>query len=351
MTLGSMTWRGFCWSGAVVAAASMGLMACPGGDGDGGGNCPELAGDWSVSGTCTNTRCELEQSGCSITFTCDDGRTLNGTVSKGSATFSDSDVRCTGSLDGLEDDDGDGTIAPELDGMCTPIAEGDACDYTANCLNGDCTVPDQDEGSDEGGSGEGGSSGEGDSGEGGGAGGQSGGDSGEGGGPAGQGGISGEGGEGGIPPGGSGGVGGVVGGTGGSAGAIDSEACGECILSACETEVTACAGETGCVDVVDCWLETGCSFDNAECLDTQCATAYEGIVDAAGEDAAVNSLLCATSTCGDCLSGSGPVGGTGGSPATECDTCTYANDDVCDDGSDGSEVFCDLGTDCTDCGG
>jgi len=43
--------------------------------------------------------------------------------------------------------------------------------------------------------------------------------------------------------------------------------------------------------------------------------------------------------------GSDPTGGTGGTGMTCEDSCEYANDGECDEPD-----FCDVGTDCTDCG-
>ena len=61
----------------------------------------------------------------------------------------------------------------------------------------------------------------------------------------------------------------------------------------------------------------------------------------------------AAEMCCACGGGStaGQVDGGDNSGEVACeDTCIYANDGVCDDGSPGSDYsFCDLGTDCSDC--
>jgi len=347
--------------GAAAALVSVSLLGCPGGGG-GGGSCPEISGTWNAGGSCTSASCEITQDGCSITLECSDGRTFEGTVSKSSARFRDTDASCNGQLEGLEDDDGDGTISPVLQGSCT--VEGDMCDFSAACSTGECTIPDEDQGSDEGDSGAGGRSGQGGS-----SGFLGGGGSGAGGsggsGPAGEGGISGDGGfggDGGDPPAGNGGVG----------GSVSSDECGDCILSACAVEANACQTQGECASIVDCAVGSGCSLDDVECVDTQCATVYEMLSNTDDEDLAAleDVQLCIDEQCASSCYSSGPVGGTGGvggdsgeggtgglpsggsgggSPG--CDDSCGLVDDECDDGRPGAITnICPPGTDCTDCG-
>ena len=341
--------------GAAAALASVSLLGCPGG-GSGGGGCPEIGGSWQVSGACTSATCEFTQDGCSITLECDDGRTLEGTVSKGSARISDSEVSCTGEFEGLEDEEGDGDIAPGLEGSCT--IDGEMCDYFAECFTGDCRVPDDDGSSDEGNSGQGGASGFiGTAGGRGGSGGS---------GPAGEGGVSGEGGisgEGGVSggPAGTGGVGGVV-----------SNDCGGCLESACSSEINACDAAIECGTLFDCLIESGCALDDETCVESACGEVIANLPPPDAQDeAAVGALEeCIFEQCQSACVSSGPVGGTGGvsggggvggeppaggsggSPGSGCtDTCSDAADGACDDGGPGSDfTICDLGTDCTDCG-
>jgi hypothetical protein len=343
--------------GAAAALASVSLLGCPGGGG-GGGGCPEIGGSWNVSGACTNATCEFTQDGCSITLECDDGRTLQGTVSKGTASFRDSEVSCTGEFEGLEDEDGDGDIAPGLEGSCT--IEGEMCDYFAECSTGDCRIPDDDGSSDEGDSGEGGRSGQG--GASGFLGGGQGGD-----GPAGTGGISGAGGisgQAGDTPAGNGGVGGVVSGN-----------CGSCVQSACSSAASACQSEGECGTILECALDSGCSLDDADCVDMECEDVYATLEMPDEQDitALDDVQLCIEEQCASSCYADGPVGGTGGvggdsgeggvgglppsggsggSTGGGCtDTCFDAADGACDDGGPGSDfTICDLGTDCTDCG-
>lgn len=360
MTLRSVAWR-MGWGGAAVVLASAGLMGCPGGSGKGG--CPEISGDWSVSGTCVSgpSSCEVQQTGCSITLSCSDGRTLSGSVSKGSVSFSDEDVSCSGQLDKLEDDDGDGLIHPKIEADCHPMG-GEACEIEADCQSGDCTVPEEE---DDGDGGEGGRSGNGGSSGflGGGAGGVSGGDSGEGGfSGAGTGGFSGA---------GSGGFSGSPAGNGGVGGSVGS--CGDCIDANCSAERSACNAQFECGQVLDCAIDSECSFDDGNCIGTYCQDRLAGIMldeqdGLAADD--VDSCLSAYCTS-DCLSG-GPVAGSGGVGGEAgfggtggvggeaggvppgpggCDDSCGLTDAECDDGGEGSITsICLYGTDCTDCG-
>lgn len=362
MTYRSVAFRELTLSVAAVLA-SVSLLGCPGGDG-GGGDCPEIGGDWSVGDNgegdapaCTSTSCDIIQNGCSIRLECEDGRTLSGSISGGSATFKDDEASCTGQFEGLEDTDGDGNVAPGLEGSCT--IEGDRCDFFAECFNGDCRVPDEDEGSDEGDSGEGGQGGS--SGFLGGSGNGGNGNSG-GSGPAGEGGISGEGGVGGDPPAGNGGVGGTD----------YMGLCGDCIDGECGAERSACDAAVECGAVLDCLIDSECDFADQSCIQSYCQERLASLDPFdAQDDAAVTEVdSCIAARCSaDCTSG--PVGGTGGvggdsgtggvgglppsggsgGGTAGCDDSCGLIDGECDDGRPGAiSDICDLGTDCSDCG-
>jgi hypothetical protein len=366
------------WGGAVIALATMGLTACNGG---GGGGCPEIGGNWTFSGECieamgaSSFSCEVDQDGCGITVECTNGSTLTGTVSSSSVSFSDDEVSCSGSLEGLEDEDGNGLIAPQIDASCTPKSGGDACDANGACVTGDCTIPeDEDEGNDEGDSGSGGSAGVF-----GGAGGASG--------NSGQGGNSGDGGSSGVFGGsggesgnsGQGGSGGESGtgpaGAGGAGGSVPSGTCGDCVNTACSNELTTCTQANGCSTVTNCIIESGCYFDDDACLESACTGTELGLTEEGGQ-ALFEVLSCTANSCADsCPITSGPVAGSGGAggaggaggeagvggeggaggvppgPGGCSDTCEYFDDLACDDGGPDSDFsLCPYGTDCTDCG-
>jgi hypothetical protein len=134
--------------------------AC-GSDSDGGGNCADYSGRWSIAGDCPNvTECDAEQNGCRITFNCNDNSELTGRVNGDSITFSNSDVECSIDLDNVEDGE-----QPQGDGSCD-ISGGGSCEFTAECESGECL---------EAGSGSGGSGGRGGNGGRGGSGGSGGG--------------------------------------------------------------------------------------------------------------------------------------------------------------------------------
>jgi len=362
MTYRSVAFREFAWCAAALLA-SVSLSGCPGGGG-GGGGCPEISGDWTVNGSCTSASCEITQDGCAITLECSDGRTLEGTVSKSSARFRDTDVSCMGQLEGLEDEDGNGSVNPTLEGDCT--VEGEMCDFFAGCVSGDCTVPDEDSGSDEGDSGQGGSSGF--------LGGGNGGTGGSGGsGPGGEGGDSGESGEGGSGgEGGFSGEGGSQAGVGGSGGSV-SGSCGSCIDSACGSERSACDATIECGAVLDCLVDSGCSFDDEGCITNYCQSRLSGLppLDEADQEAVDTVDQCIAAQCAsECVGGGGtggvggsggiggeggvggvpPSGGSGGGTPGCDDSCGLV-DDECDDGRPGAITdICAPGTDCTDCG-
>jgi hypothetical protein len=368
----SVALREIGWGKAVIALASIGLAACDSGGGSGG--CPQLGGSWTVSGSCVDAAgisCQVDQEedSCAVTFSCSDGRTLMGTVSKSSVSFRDEDVSCRGSLDNLEDDDGNGLINPEIDGSCTPTG-GEMCDIDADCQSGNCTIPeDDDDGNDEGDSGAGGSAGV-LSGSGGASGiGGQGGSSGVFGGTSGTSGIGGQGGSSGVF-GGSSGIGGESGtapaGTGGvggtGAGAIDPAACASCVDTFCQSALSTCTEENGCLIALDCTIGSGCSQDDGDCILEYCSGVTTFTPD--GETAVEAVSICMGQSClGDCtasgpVAGSGGVGGVSGEggvggvpPGPGCDDSCGLVDAECDDGGPGAITnICPLGTDCTDCG-
>jgi hypothetical protein len=365
MTYRRFAWCEIGWGGAATVLASMALAGCAGG---GGGGCPEIEGSWSVQSTCQGapTSCEIQQDGCQIELECG-GMTLEGKVSKSSVSFKDEDISCSGKLEGLEDEDEDGFIYPTLEADCT--LAGDMCEVEAMCFQGDCTEPEED-GEDNGGDGDGDGDGPFPAGQGGGAGSFSGsggfsGTSGAGGfsgagaggfsGIGGEGGISGEGGAGGFSgeggaPAGAGGIGGNsgFGGFGGGtvAMAISPQACGGCIESTCSFELASCTDANGCQQVLSCQVSSGCSQENSTCVLDACGQLMSGLT-AEGQQAGVAAIDCMVDYCfSDCFSDDVVAPPT----QQECDMCEYWGDGVCDDGSQGGTAYCELGSDCTDCG-
>jgi hypothetical protein len=84
----------------------------------------------------------------------------------------------------------------------------------------------------------------------------------------------------------------------------------------------------------------------ATCTNT-CSYAHDDECDD-GSPGSSYSLCPLGSDCADCSGSGGSTGHTTGCS----NTCSYANDDVCDDGSPGSSYsLCTLGTDCADCSG
>lgn len=125
------------------------------------------------------------------------------------------------------------------------------------------------------------------------------------------------------------------------------------------------AAETDCKEKVGALFgEQTCSVD-ADCATGLCLTGEGG--DRFCFEACVSGDTCASGTCGPAsvLDQDGLMVGLGPAVAQACgfapaaleedgiceNTCTWANDGVCDDGGPGSEYsVCGLGTDCGDCG-
>ncbi|HEY6562148.1 MAG TPA: hypothetical protein VI072_33000 [Polyangiaceae bacterium] len=106
--------------------------ACGSGS-DGGGNCADYSGRWSISGDCPEvTECDAEQNGCQITFNCDDNSKLTGRVSGDEINFSNDDVDCSIDLDNVEEGE-----QPQGNGTCD-ISGGGSCEFTTECESGKC---------------------------------------------------------------------------------------------------------------------------------------------------------------------------------------------------------------------
>ena len=72
----------------------MGGVAC--GSDNNAPTCTNVAGTWTITGTCNVNSCVVTQSGCSISMACTGG-TFTGTVSGNDVTFSNSTAACSGS--------------------------------------------------------------------------------------------------------------------------------------------------------------------------------------------------------------------------------------------------------------
>jgi hypothetical protein len=91
-----------------------------GSGGSGGGSCADIAGTYSVSGTCGVDDCVITQSGCSVNFECDDGSaSYTGTVTASTVSFSGVTGTCQGAVSG-------GTLT----GTCTGALG--ACTFSAS---------------------------------------------------------------------------------------------------------------------------------------------------------------------------------------------------------------------------
>ena len=127
--LGSQWWVCLPW----VALFSCGATGGGGGGGGGGGACDrDLSGSWSISGSCVPSQCAVQQSGCALSISCNDGTRLSGTVAgssfSGTASSGTTTLSCQGSLS-------TGTLA----GSCRPITSGaSSCSFSARCTGGAC---------------------------------------------------------------------------------------------------------------------------------------------------------------------------------------------------------------------
>jgi hypothetical protein len=108
------------------------IGAC-GSDSDGNGNCTDYSGRWSISGNCPDvTECDVEQTGCRVTFNCNDNSELSGRVRGDSIEFSNSDVDCSINIGNVEQGE-----QPEGSGSCE-IQGGASCSFNAECESGKC---------------------------------------------------------------------------------------------------------------------------------------------------------------------------------------------------------------------
>jgi hypothetical protein len=115
-------------SGPIGSTASSTSGSSSGGSSSGGstsgGACANIAGSWSVGGSCGPTdTCEITQTGCSATFRCDSGGSFSGSVTGNTVRWSGLDgdgafASCTGSVAGSSFS---GTCT-SVNGMCYPNA-------------------------------------------------------------------------------------------------------------------------------------------------------------------------------------------------------------------------------------
>lgn len=112
------------WVG--IGALSLAFVGCSSSSsGEGGGSCPQISGNWSLSG-CSDTSCTVTQSGCSLTLTCSpSGDTYTGSLSGNDVSFSTASVSCAGTVTGTT---GSGTCS----------GGGQTCNFTASCQSGAC---------------------------------------------------------------------------------------------------------------------------------------------------------------------------------------------------------------------
>lgn len=94
----------------------------------------DYSGRWNLSGTCTNTSCDVSQNGCGLSIRCDDGAQGSGSLSGGSATIS-----------GLLGSGDSGVCSVTFDTRkgftmsCSPSLPGaQPCSGTGSCEEGSC---------------------------------------------------------------------------------------------------------------------------------------------------------------------------------------------------------------------
>ena len=120
------------WMCLPLAAVLSCGAAAGGGGGGGGGACDrDLSGTWSISGSCLNSRCTVQQNGCTVSVACGDGSRFTGSVV--GSSFSGSVNAGTRTLSCQ------GTIAPgSFVGSCIPPTSGSSCSFSATCSGGAC---------------------------------------------------------------------------------------------------------------------------------------------------------------------------------------------------------------------
>ncbi len=120
-----MRWVRLVFVGAALAA--LGLSCSSSDSGGGGGNCPDVSGTWTLSGTCRDTSCTISQNGCNVTLNCSPtGTTYTGSVSGSSISFGDGSGTCNGNL-----------ATKTASGSCNEPGVG-TCDWSASCQTGGC---------------------------------------------------------------------------------------------------------------------------------------------------------------------------------------------------------------------
>ena len=100
-----------------------------------GGCTNDYSGKWDLSGTCTNTDCDVTQNGCSLGVRCADGTTGSGTLNGSSATMS-----------GLLGSGDSGTCTVNFSGAsfsmsCQSSRTTTPCTGSAKCDGGSCGKP------------------------------------------------------------------------------------------------------------------------------------------------------------------------------------------------------------------
>lgn len=94
---------GFFQRASVVAALAGALCsACSGNsNGSGSGQCLNISGTWSISGTCGLQSCAVSQTGCATNFTCTGGaQSYSGTVSGNTFSYSGTVLGVAGTCSG-----------------------------------------------------------------------------------------------------------------------------------------------------------------------------------------------------------------------------------------------------------
>ena len=104
-------------------------------------------------------------------------------------------------------------------------------------------------------------------------------------------------------------------------------------------DVTACTANRACTNLLD-----ACAPDDDSCGTDTCRYHDDNECDDGSQG---GMAYCELGTdCGDC----GNCCGADAGSACGTDTCRYHDDSECDDGSQGGMAYCELGTDCGDCG-
>src|SRR5262245_27323764 len=118
------------WSFLVVGVLVSKVLTACGSDSSAraSGTCPNLAGEWSLSGTCQSSSCTVSQNQCNFTAECSDGTTMTGKASSTSVALSGNGVRCSGKLEPGS--------PPHFTGTCE--SPGGQCTVAGSCEPGAC---------------------------------------------------------------------------------------------------------------------------------------------------------------------------------------------------------------------